>query len=88
MKEASTPSTQWQPANPEGLAKQFSRLEWLGFWIQIALLATPLILLAYVLLSSSPESAQRKGIDLSNYLSQGSLLVMLFTTFWLRWDTW
>ena len=78
---AGIPSTQWQPANPEGLAKRFSRLGWLGFWMQIALLAIPLILLVYVLISSSPESVQRKGIDLSIYLSQGSLLVMLFTTF-------
>lgn len=42
----------------------------------------PIFLLAYVLLLSAPESAQRRGIDLSNYLSYGSLLVMLFTTFW------
>jgi hypothetical protein len=42
----------------------------------------PIILLLYVLFMSSPESARRKGIDLSNYLSYGSLLVMLFTIFW------
>lgn len=75
-------STPWQPANPERLAKQFSRLGWIGFWIQFALLAVPIILLIYVLFVSSPESAQRRGIDLSNYLSFGSLLVMVFTTFW------
>jgi hypothetical protein len=75
-------STRWQPANPERLAKQFSRLGWIGFWIQFALLAVPIILLVYVLFVSSPESAQRRGIDLSNYLSFGSLLVMVFTTFW------
>ena len=76
------PSTPWQPANPERLAKQFSRLGWIGFWIQFALLAVPIVLLVYVLFVSSPESAQRRGIDLSNYLSFGSLLVMVFTTFW------
>ena len=75
-------SAQWQPPNPEGLAKQFSRLGWIGFWIQFVLLLTPLVLLVYVLFASSPDSAQQKGIDLSNYLSHGSLLVMLFTTFW------
>jgi hypothetical protein len=75
-------STPWQPANPDRLAKQFSRLGWIGFWIQFALLAVPIILLVYVLFVSSPESAQRRGIDLSNYLSFGSLLVMVFTTFW------
>ena len=75
-------STPWQPANPDRLAKQFSRLGWIGFWIQFALLAVPIVLLVYVLFVSSPESAQRRGIDLSNYLSFGSLLVMVFTTFW------
>ena len=76
------PSTPWQPANPDRLAKQFSRLGWIGFWIQAALLAVPIALLVYILFVSSPESAQRRGIDLSNYLSFGSLLVMVFTTFW------
>ena len=75
-------SAQWQPENAESLAKQFSRLGWIGFWIQIALLAIPVLLLVYVLFLSSPESVQRRGIDLGNYLSFGSLLVMLFTTFW------
>jgi hypothetical protein len=73
---------QWQPSNPESLAKHFSRLGWIGFWMQLALMAMPIVLLIYVLLVSSPESAQRRGIDLSNYLSYGSLLVMLFTTLW------
>lgn len=72
----------WQPANAESLAKQFSRLGWIGFWLQLALLLIPIFLLIYVLFFSSPESAQRRGIDLSNYLSYGSLVVMVFTTFW------
>ena len=78
----SSPTLRWQTTNPEGLAKQFSRLGWLGFWIQFALLAIPIVLLIYVLFFSSPESAQRRGIDLGHYLSYGSLLVMVFTTFW------
>lgn len=73
---------EWQPANPEGLARGFLRLGWIGFWIQFILLAIPVLLLVYVLFVRSPDSAQRIGIDLSNYLSYGSLLVMLFTTFW------
>lgn len=75
-------TTPWQPVNPEKLAKQFTRLGWLGFWIQLALLAIPLLLLVYVLVLRSPESAQQSEIDLSNYLSNGSLLVMVFTTLW------
>jgi hypothetical protein len=72
----------WQPVKPEKLSRQFSRLGWLGFWLQVAMLAIPLLLLIYVLFLRSPQSAQRIGIDLSNYLSYGSLLVMVFTTFW------
>lgn len=75
-------STQWQPSNPQSLAKRFTRLGWIGFWTQLVLLMIPILLLAYLLLLSAPESAQHRGIDLSNYLSYGSLLVMLFTTFW------
>jgi len=30
----------------------------------------------------SPESSQQFGIELSNYLSYGSLLIMVFTTIW------
>jgi hypothetical protein len=73
---------QWQPSNPESLAKQFSRLGWIGFWLQLALVCIPILLLIYVLFFSRSESGQRLGIDLSDYLSYGSLLVMVFTTFW------
>jgi hypothetical protein len=73
---------QRKPLNPKSLARHFSRLGWTGFWLQLALLLVPIILLLYVLFIGSAESAQRKGINLGNYLSYGSLLVMLFTTFW------
>jgi hypothetical protein len=73
---------QWPPEDPGSLARQFTRLGWIGFWIQLVLVSIPVILILYVLFISNPESAQRKGIDLSNYLSYGSLLVMLFTIFW------
>jgi hypothetical protein len=76
------PSTLGPIFKPEKLAKQFSRLGWLGFWIQIALLAVPVVLLFYILMSRRSESADPLGIDLSNYVSYGGLLVMVFTTFW------
>lgn len=79
---SNTTKAPWKLSKPENLAKQFSRLGWIGFWMQVALIILPIILLLYVLFMSSPESAQSKGIDLSNYLSYGSLLVMLFTIFW------
>ena len=76
------PKERWQPANPESLGRQFSRLGWIGFWMQVVLLIVPIILLLYVIFISSPDSAQQRGIDLSDYLSYGSLVVMLFTIFW------
>ena len=76
------PTAQWQPSRPESLARQFSSLGWTGFWIQLVLISIPILLLVYFLFSSGPESAQHRGIDLTNYLSYGSLLVMLFTTVW------
>ena len=70
-------SMQWPPADPNRLGAQFSRLGWLGFYIQLALLAVPILLTIYVLLRTNPT-----GIDATNYLSYGSLFVMIFTTYW------
>ena len=75
-------NTPWQPTNPTKLANQFSRLGWIGFWTQLALIIVPLLLLVYVLFFASPDNVQRRGIDLENYLSYGGLMVMVFTIFW------
>ncbi|MGI9523150.1 MAG: DUF3611 family protein [Hyphomicrobiaceae bacterium] len=64
------------------LAGQFRRLGWIGFWIQIVLLIFPIALVLYVLVLSSPTSANSAGINLRNYLSYGGLLVLVFTTAW------
>lgn len=70
-------SMQWPPADPNRLGAQFSRVGWIGFFIQLALLTVPILLTIYVLLRTNTT-----GIDAANYLSYGSLLVMIFTTFW------
>ena len=75
-------SSQWEPSNPENLAKRFHRLGWIGFWIQATLLSFDLVLLVYVYFFTSAENLLNKGIDLTNYLSYGSLLVLCFTTYW------
>lgn len=59
----------WPHPSAQSLGQHFSRLGWIGFLMQLVLVAVPIFLLLYVLFVSSPESAQRKGIDLSNYLS-------------------
>ena len=75
-------NAKWPPANALSLGRLFLRLGWFGFGIQAILVSVPIILLFYVMFVSSPESVQRKGIDLRNYLSYGSLAVMAFTTYW------
>ena len=72
----------WAPAKAEGLARQFGRLGWTGFWIQLVLFAASLFLVVFVLITGSPEAAERRGIELRHYVSHASLLIMLFTTLW------
>ncbi len=72
----------WPPSDHARLGRQFSRFGRIGFILQVILLTIPLLLAFYVLFLASPDGAARRGIDLSNYLSYGSLLVMLFTAFW------
>ncbi len=64
------------------LAVQIRRFGLVGFWIQLALLLVPLVLVIQVLWSRRFESAGPVGIDLGNYLSYSSLLLLAFTTFW------
>ncbi|MCG6941387.1 MAG: DUF3611 family protein [Thiohalocapsa sp.] len=72
----------WPPKDPDQLGATFSKLGWTGFAIQLVLLAVPLALAVYVIFGFSPQSAARKGIDLSNYLSYGGMIVTIFTAFW------
>jgi hypothetical protein len=76
------PVAPWPPKNPAQLGATFAKLGWIGFVIQLVLLAIPLLLAVYMFFGFSPDSAARKGIDLSNYLSYGSLIVTIFTAFW------
>ncbi|WPL16679.1 hypothetical protein Thiowin_01646 [Thiorhodovibrio winogradskyi] len=72
----------WPPKNPAQLGATFKKIGWIGFITQLVLLAIPLMLALYMVLGFSPESPARKGIDLSNYLSYGSLIVTIFTAVW------
>ncbi len=69
-------------AYPEQLSRDFLRLGRLGFWMQVILLIVPLTLLLYVLVLRTPDPARTSSIDLANYLSIGSLVLLAFTTFW------
>ena len=69
-------------AYPEQLSRDFLRLGRLGFWMQVILLIVPLTLLLYVLVLRTSDPARTSSLDLANYLSIGSLVLLAFTTFW------
>ncbi|HMO83350.1 MAG TPA: DUF3611 family protein [Lacipirellulaceae bacterium] len=62
------------------IAKSFSRLGWMGFWIQAALAILPLSLIAYALLGKMTGS--RVALGFFDYLAFVGLGVLVFTTFW------
>lgn len=70
-----------QRSTSGSLARAFSRLGWLGFWLQIAIGSIPVALLIYTLLFGDGVRT-RSGFSLIQYLTVGSLLVLAFTTVW------
>jgi hypothetical protein len=72
-----------QPSINGSLSGAFSRVGWIGFWLQLAVGAIPVALLIYTtLFGDSNPVGTRGGFALINYLTIGSLLVLGFTTIW------
>jgi hypothetical protein len=72
-----------RPSANDSLARAFSRLGWLGFWMQIAIGAVPVALILYAFVFGSARPAgTRSGFPLIQYLTIASLLVLAFTTVW------
>jgi len=72
-----------RPSAHDSLARAFSRLGWLGFWMQIAIGAIPVVLTLYAFVFGSARPAgTRSGFPLIQYLTIASLLVLAFTTIW------
>ena len=65
------------------LAGTFSRLGWIGFWMQIAIGSIPAALILYsMIFDRSSGSGTRAGLMLVQYLTIAGLLVLAFTTIW------
>jgi hypothetical protein len=74
---------QAHPSINGSLSKAFSRLGWIGFWLQLAMGTIPVALLVYAaLLGDRNPVGTRAGFALIEYLTIGSLLVLGFTTIW------
>lgn len=64
------------------LARSFSRLGWIGFWVQIAVGAIPIILMSYTFAFAQSPTGPRAGLPIVEYLTLLSLGILVFTTFW------
>ena len=77
-----------RPSKSDSLARAFSRLGWIGFWIQVAIGAIPLALITYAFVFGRDAGAgTRGGFALVRYLAVAGLLVLAFTTLWSLWYT-
>jgi hypothetical protein len=66
-----------------GLANAYSRLGWIGFWMQIAIGTIPVVLAIYsFLFDRSAGVGTRGGLALVEYLTVADLLLLVFTTVW------
>lgn len=73
----------FRPSPNDSLSAAFSRLGWLGFWMQVAVGLIPLALTIYALVfGRNPAPGTRAGFPLIEYLSIAGLLVLAFTTMW------
>jgi hypothetical protein len=71
-----------QSPSADGLAKTFSRLGRVGFWVQVVLGSIPIILMIYNFTFARSPTGPRAGLAVVEYLTVASLLLLVFTTVW------
>lgn len=76
-----------QQSGIQSLAKTFSRLGSIGFWVQIVLGSIPLLLIVYTFIFTRSPSGPRAGLVLVEYLTLASLLILIFTIVWFHRHT-
>ena len=60
-----------QRSGIQNLAKTFSRLGWIGFWVQIVVGSIPFLLMVYAFIFTRSPSGPRAGLALVEYLTLG-----------------
>jgi hypothetical protein len=71
-----------RPSKASSLARSFSRVGWIGFWLQVVCGTAPIIVIAYYLTFSGSGMVSRSGFPFVEYLTIANLLILLFTLFW------
>lgn len=64
------------------LSKTFSRLGWIGFWLQAVFGSLPVIALIYYFAFTGSGTAARSGFPFIEYLAIINILTTLFLVFW------
>ena len=74
---------EFETMRSDSLARAFSRLGWIGFWIQIAIGAIPFTLTVYAFVfGRNTGPGTRGGLVLIEYLTVAGLVILAFTTVW------
>ncbi|HMQ13832.1 MAG TPA: DUF3611 family protein [Candidatus Competibacter phosphatis] len=76
-----------QRSGTQNLAKTFSRLGRIGFWVQIVVGSFPFLLMGYTFIFTRSPSGPRAGLALVEYLTLASLLILIFTIIWFHRHT-
>lgn len=76
-----------QRSGTQNLAKTFSRLGRIGFWVQIVLGSIPFLLMAYAFIFTRSPSGPRAGLAVVEYLTLVNVLILIFTIVWFHRHT-
>jgi hypothetical protein len=70
------------PTKSSNLAGAFSRLGWVGFWLQLVFGSFPILGLISLLAFSRPDPDASRSLDLVQILTIINTVMLLFTAFW------
>jgi len=76
-----------QQSGTQSLAKTFSRLGRMGFWVQIVVGSLPVLLMGYSFIFTRSHSGPRAGLAIVEYLTLASFLILIFTIVWFHRHT-
>jgi hypothetical protein len=71
-----------RPSRAVSLGRAFSRLGWIGFWLQVVFGPLPIIVIVYYFLFSRSGTATPSGLAFVGYVTIADLLILLFTLCW------
>jgi len=71
-----------RPSKGRSLARGLYRLGWIGFWLQVAFGAIPLLVMAYCFTFSQTANLTDRTFGFFEYLAIVDLLLLAFTAIW------